>query len=91
LGLIIGKGAEEAGAGGPELLFVIHLGMIGDLLEIAKGGEGGPGGVEFEDAALVMETFARESELFPGQGDIFAFDGVIFMIGEPAREGCKCF
>src|SRR5438552_3241078 len=60
LRLIVRKFAEETFSGGPEFLFVVHLGVIGDLLEVHEGAEGGAGGVEFENAAVMVETIARE-------------------------------
>lgn len=62
LGLVVGKSAEEAGAGGPDFLFVVHLGVIDDLLEFGERGKRRARGVEFEDAALMGEAGFVEFE-----------------------------
>ena len=63
LGLVVGEGAKEVGASGPDFLFVVHLRVVGDLLELAGGGEGSAGRVEFEDAAVMVKAVFCELEL----------------------------
>ena len=46
--------AEDAFLGGPNFLFIVQVRVVGDLLELAGGGEGGAGGVEFENAAVMV-------------------------------------